>query len=116
LVDNAFRYSWPGSSITVVVETEEISAVIRVANEGSAIPVEEQTRIFERFYRGTSGNGASGTGLGLYIARKIVLAHGGALELDDRLDTPQTTFLLKLPLVRDVRQNELTSSQTRDRR
>jgi two-component system sensor histidine kinase KdpD len=111
LVDNAVRYSSPSSAITVTASTEEDSVLIRVTNEGSYIPVDEQHRIFDRFYRGAAANQAPGTGLGLYIARKIVLAHGGTLEFDgERRYGQNTTFCLRLPVAKDEYQHELKAS------
>ena len=57
---------------------------MRVSNSGPAIPSAEQARIFDRFYRGVEARTlAPGSGLGLYVARKIALAHGGSLDLDE---------------------------------
>jgi two-component system, OmpR family, sensor histidine kinase KdpD len=117
LLDNAFRYSPAGAAITVTVAVEdEGAAMIRVANQGRPILPEEQNRIFDRYYRGAAGHEVSGTGLGLYVARKIVLAHGGALELDtEHRYGPETTFCLKLPLARDEVKYELKASESIDR-
>jgi signal transduction histidine kinase len=69
-----------------------------VANSGSSIPASEQQRIFERFYRGEEARRfTSGSGLGLYVARKIALAHGGQLELDIESLNEGVTFYLALP-------------------
>jgi two-component system sensor histidine kinase KdpD len=108
LVDNAFRYSPTGAAITVSVSCEEEQAAVRVINEGSSILPEEQNRIFERFYRGAAGHQVTGTGLGLYVARKIVVAHGGTLELE--VDSRHTTFCLRLPLVKQEVKHELKAS------
>ena len=57
---------------------------IRVWNNGASIPRTEQVRIFDRFYRGIDARQqAAGSGLGLYVARKIALAHGGTLNLEN---------------------------------
>jgi two-component system, OmpR family, sensor histidine kinase KdpD len=99
LLDNAFCYSPPGARITVIAGIEARNIVVRVANPGPPIPVQEQGRIFDRFYRGSAGRETAGTGLGLYVARKIVLAHGGSLDLDNDHDHGrQTVFCLRLPL------------------
>jgi two-component system, OmpR family, sensor histidine kinase KdpD len=114
LLDNAFRYSAAGTTITVTVAIEGGgSALVRVANQGPPISPEEQSRIFDRYYRGAAGHEVSGTGLGLYVARKIVLAHGGALELDtEHRYGAETTFCLKLPLAREEAKYELKASES----
>jgi two-component system sensor histidine kinase KdpD len=84
LLDNACKYSSPTSEINVSLQAMERGVMVRVWNGGSPIPLSERKRIFDRFFRGSNAMGVSpGTGLGLYIARKIALAHGGTLELDD---------------------------------
>jgi two-component system, OmpR family, sensor histidine kinase KdpD len=111
LLDNAFRYSQPASTITVTVDSVEESAIVRVTNEGSEILPEEQNRIFDRFYRGAAGHYASGTGLGLYVAKKIVLAHGGTLQLDtEHVYGQGTTFYLRMPIAKKERKHELKAS------
>ena len=72
-------------------------AAITVWNDGPPIAEGERDRIFERFYRGTEARrSASGSGLGLYVARKIALAHGGNLALvNDRTST--VGFRLTVP-------------------
>jgi two-component system, OmpR family, sensor histidine kinase KdpD len=98
LLDNACKYSLPGSEITVAMESQPDKIFIRVANSGSSIPTSEQQRIFDRFYRGEEARRfTSGSGLGLYVARKIALAHGGQLELDIEHLNEGVTFYLALP-------------------
>jgi len=83
LLDNACKYSRPESEITVSVESVGETAVVRVWNCGSSIPSGERVNIFERFYRGVEARRlAPGSGLGLYVARKIAIAHGGTIALD----------------------------------
>ncbi|RME44966.1 MAG: PAS domain-containing protein [Chloroflexi bacterium] len=80
LLDNAIKYSPAGSEINVWVdEHDEKWVVITIADEGMGIPLEQQDRIFEKFYRvaGNSPQSVNGTGLGLYIVKKLVEAHGG---------------------------------------
>jgi two-component system sensor histidine kinase KdpD len=98
LLDNACKYSLPGSEISVAMESQGDMVYIRVANSGSSIPNSEQHRIFERFYRGVDARRfSSGSGLGLYVARKIALAHGGQLDLDIERLNDGVTFYLALP-------------------
>jgi len=84
LLDNACKYSQTGTDITVSIDSADEAIAVRVWNCGPAIPSAEQARIFDRFYRGVEArNLAPGSGLGLYVARKIALAHGGSLDLDE---------------------------------
>ena len=98
LLDNAFNYSIPGSPVTVCIGVEEEFVTVRVRNEGSSIAPHEQERIFERFYRGADVRKlVSGAGLGLYVARKIAVAHGGSLVLDKSASPGTVVFCLTLP-------------------
>jgi two-component system sensor histidine kinase KdpD len=100
LLDNAFKYSTPASTITVSVEAEEGFITTSVRNEGDSIAPDEQDRIFDRFYRGARvRNLVSGTGLGLYVARKIAAAHGGSLDLINDGPDKGVVFCLKLPML-----------------
>jgi two-component system sensor histidine kinase KdpD len=100
LIDNACRYSPPGAPVRVVVEANADSIGIVVWNSGSSIAARDSARIFDRFYRGADAQRvASGTGLGLYIARKIALAHGGSLGLDLKFAAGKgVAFRLSIPL------------------
>lgn len=78
LVDNAIKYSWPGTPVTVSVTTGQAEAVISVHNLGPAIQPEDRERIFERFYRSPGAeHRAAGTGLGLSIVKRVAEAHLG---------------------------------------
>jgi two-component system sensor histidine kinase KdpD len=112
LLDNAVKYSPPGSPVTVEVDSSSGFAEVLVSNEGYSILPEEEDQIFERFYRGLeSEHIAPGTGLGLYFARKIVRAHGGTLELDrDSRARAMTSFRIRLPLLEAIPQHELQAS------
>jgi two-component system sensor histidine kinase KdpD len=112
LLDNALKYSSSNSVVRVRLECDEGFASIRVTNEGAPIPAEERERVFERFYRGSTGGRAPhGSGLGLYFARRIVMAHGGSLELDCQPANGQdTTFCLRLPAVKCETLHELQAS------
>ena len=98
LVENACRYSRPETTVRVELATDGAMAAITVWNAGSPIADVERDRLFERFYRGTEARRtAPGSGLGLYVARKIAVAHGGDLALaDDRIG--EVGFRLTVPL------------------
>jgi two-component system sensor histidine kinase KdpD len=111
LLDNATKYSRSGSSVSVSAKSEGNFVVIRVSNSGSTIPAGAKDHIFERFYRGPDAQQLSpGSGLGLYVARKIALAHGGSLEVDDDARHHEcTVFALKLPLTHSEVGDAVTS-------
>jgi two-component system sensor histidine kinase KdpD len=99
LVDNAGRYSPAATPVKVYVEFTTGWASVLVSNSGKPIPPAEVALIFGRFYRGSAARqSTSGTGLGLYVARKIAVAHGGFLELvTDSQENTGVTFRLSLP-------------------
>jgi signal transduction histidine kinase len=77
LVENALRHG--EGTVTVSVRPFESGAEVTVADEGEGIPEETASRVFTRFWRG--GNRRGGTGLGLYIVKGLVEAHGGSVEV-----------------------------------
>jgi two-component system sensor histidine kinase KdpD len=96
-IDNAAKYSTPGSPISVTAEENLGEIMIAVHNDGPPIPVAERERIFERFYRSEeSRHRAAGTGLGLSIAKKAAEAHGGRTWVISE-EEQGTTFFLALP-------------------
>ena len=98
LLDNACRYSPPDSQVQVILEFALGMIIVIVWNSGPSIPRDESRHIFERFYRGADGRRlASGTGLGLYVARKIALAHSGHLDLDGSHSQTGVAFRLTIP-------------------
>ena len=81
IVDNAAKYSPPGSTITVAARTEGASVVLSVQDEGIGLVGEERTRLWERFFRGERrASNVSGSGLGLWIAKAFVTANGGEIQ------------------------------------
>lgn len=83
LIENAVKYSDPGTPITLSAERQADQVVFSVADQGLGIPPEYQDHIFERFYRVTGeGRRAPGTGLGLAICKRIVEAHGGRIWVE----------------------------------
>jgi two-component system sensor histidine kinase KdpD len=99
LLENACKYSLPGSTVTIHAEEQMKCMAIRVSNSGSSISARDQRRIFDRFYRGADASHlAPGSGLGLYVARKIATAHGGTLDLDSQGQlNGDITFRLAIP-------------------
>lgn len=80
LIDNAIRYNQAGAKVTVSLEQSNNDVVLSVQDNGSGIAVNEQQRVFERFYR-VLGTAESGCGLGLAIVREIARQHEGRVEL-----------------------------------
>ena len=95
-LENAARYSPPGSQIRVAVDQEDGWAFLRVTDNGAGIPAEERERVFERFVRLPSSAGVQGTGLGLSIARSLVEMNGGTLRLGGA-PGGGTIFEIRLP-------------------
>ena len=95
LVENAIKYATPGR-VTISGEDAGDQVVVRVADEGEGIDADHLPNIFLKFYRRGSGERRTGTGLGLYICRGIVQAHGGELSVE-RSDKTGTVFAVRLP-------------------
>jgi len=97
LVDNALKYSLPGSAIEIRVRADETEAQIDVADRGIGIPEEDLSRVFQKFYRVQRPSNVSGTGLGLSISEGFVEAHGGRIWAQNR-PGGGTIVTLALPL------------------
>lgn len=100
LLDNACKFSAPTAAVHARIDPDLAGTMaIRVWSEGKPIPVSEREHLFERSHvvQGSS-DFAAGSGLGLYAARKIALAHGGKLDLDpERMRANCVAFQLALP-------------------
>ena len=96
LIENAAKYSPPDSTIAISVRDAAGAATVCVADRGSGIPVGEQTRVFDTFYRLERHPGIEGTGIGLSICRGIVLAHGGNIWVEQH-DGGGSCFCFTLP-------------------
>nr|WP_246156255.1 HAMP domain-containing sensor histidine kinase [Sphingorhabdus profundilacus] len=95
LVNNAIRYSPDGTVISIETETADRFAVVTVSDQGRGISIEDRDKIFEKFERlGRSGDG--GSGLGLYISRRLARAMGGELSVTNS-DDGGAKFVLRLP-------------------
>ena len=96
LVGNAIKYAPTGTPITVRAERQNGLFRIAVSDHGPGIPTEERGHMFEKFFRGRGVGATPGAGLGLSIARSLVVLHGGTLDYED---TPGggSTFVVRLP-------------------
>jgi signal transduction histidine kinase len=100
LVDNAIKFTPAGGQVRVSAEVGNGALIVSVADTGKGILPEDQKRIFERFYqvdRSRRGGTIRGVGLGLPIARQIVLAHGGTLWVESQ-PAQGSRFVVKIPL------------------
>ena len=86
LCDNAIKYNVDGGSVRMTVSGDGANACVTVADTGIGIPLEQQTRVFERFYRvdKSHSKASGGTGLGLSIVKHAVQYHGGSISLNSR--------------------------------
>jgi two-component system sensor histidine kinase KdpD len=81
LLENAAKFSPPGSPITVQAAKWHSEVQVRVSDRGPGVPPEDRERVFEPFARGNGQQPESGTGLGLSIVRAIAAAHGGTVRI-----------------------------------
>ena len=100
LIDNAVKYSPPDSPITIHLKKEEDQGILEIIDEGAGIPKKEQKRIFQKFYRVGNENTriAQGTGLGLYLCRKIARDHKMRLQVSDN-QPKGTIFTVRFNLI-----------------
>ncbi|MGC2476102.1 MAG: ATP-binding protein [Candidatus Sulfotelmatobacter sp.] len=100
LLDNAFKYTPSPGSVRLSLEQHDESAVIRVQDSGVGIAQEDQSKIFERFYRVDKARSREqgGTGLGLAIAQWIVAQHRGSITVQSR-PGEGTIFMVELPVI-----------------
>jgi signal transduction histidine kinase len=97
LLTNADKYA-QGADVEVSAQVEGQAVVVRVRDHGPGIPPEHRARLFERFFRVPGAKSMiRGTGLGLYICRKIVEAHGGEIKVED-VNGGGTCFAFSVPL------------------
>jgi PAS domain S-box-containing protein len=97
LISNAIKFTPERGRVKVTLGSENGAVVASVCDTGVGIPVAEQSRLFERFFRSTATRELPGTGLGLTIVRAIVEGHGGSVVCTSN-DGRGTTFSFTLPL------------------
>ena len=96
-IDNACKYSIFGSAITIRAEKAHAEVVFSVRSFGEVIPINDRERIFDRYYRSTARpNRAAGTGIGLSVAKRVALIHGGSVWVTSD-ETEGTTFYAAIP-------------------
>jgi PAS domain S-box-containing protein len=106
LLTNALKYGAPGTPVVIHLEREGEQALVSVRDQGQGLQPEELSRLFSKYYRTREGRRAKGVGLGLYISRLIIEAHGGRILVES---TPGqgSTFTFTLPLALSPREQEI---------
>ncbi|MDZ7958589.1 MAG: HAMP domain-containing sensor histidine kinase [Aulosira sp. DedQUE10] len=97
LLVNAINHSRRGAKVEVVLEPQTSYQVVKIIDTGAGIGKEQFPYLFERFYQGHSDRQAKGSGLGLYLSRQIIEAHGGIIWAENRVPTG-AMFAFKLPV------------------
>jgi signal transduction histidine kinase len=98
-IDNAIYYSPESTTITVVLTIEDGFAVLQVHDTGIGVPQAEQARLFTKFYRASNARKQrpDGTGVGLFLAKKVIVAHGGTMVFSS-VEGEGSTFGFRLPI------------------
>jgi PAS domain S-box-containing protein len=118
LVENAIKYSPPGGSVSVILRRQRrgkmpANVEVCVADKGMGIPVDAQTRLFERFYRvpSTISSETRGVGLGLYIVAQLVHLHGGQIHVESSgIPGEGSRFIFTLPTLTTLPENTLLNT------
>lgn len=111
-IDNAIYYSKPDTEISVTLTKEAGDVVLKVTDTGIGVPPSEQSQLFEKFFRASNARKQrpDGTGVGLYLAKKIITSHGGDVLFVSK-EGQGSTFGFRLPLVQDHELLEKNSSK-----
>ena len=98
-IDNAIYYSHEGTEIAVELSIEDGQAVLRVKDTGIGVPKDEQQHLFSKFFRATNARKQrpDGTGVGLFLAKKVIAAHGGTMTFESE-EGKGSTFGFRLPI------------------
>jgi signal transduction histidine kinase len=96
LIGNAIKYSPAGGEIAIRVQAANADGLVRIEDHGIGIAADVLPRLFERFYQGQDPGVSTGLGLGLYIARMLVEAHGGRIWAESEPGRG-STFVISLP-------------------
>jgi two-component system sensor histidine kinase KdpD len=98
LIENAAKYTPPGSLIEIGARREAERVLVSVSDNGPGLPPGKEAGLFEKFTRGQDESAIPGVGLGLAIVRAIVDAHKGKVWAENRSDGPGARFVFTLPL------------------
>ncbi len=98
LLDNAIRFNQPGGKVTISVKYDKLNLEVMIKDTGIGIPIEQQRRIFDKFFRADNAikEETEGTGLGLFICKNIIKAHKGKIWFESKKNKG-TTFWFSIP-------------------
>jgi signal transduction histidine kinase len=98
-IDNAIYYSGESTTILVELTTEGGEVVLKVHDTGIGVPKSEQSHLFSKFFRATNARRQrpDGTGVGLFLAKKVIVAHGGSIVFES-VEGEGSTFGFRLPI------------------
>jgi PAS domain S-box-containing protein len=111
LLGNAIKFSEPGTSVNVKITVRNDDMLFQVSDHGTGIAEESMHHLFERFFRAAGEKVRGGTGLGLFISKQIVDAHGGRIWAESKIDKG-STFSFTLPYNKGGDQNGNTKANT----
>lgn len=100
IIENAIKYTPTGKRVEVTMTKDAGSVVVRIQDEGIGIPEDEQSKIFDKFFRAKNAvkMETTGSGLGLFIVKKIIEDHGGRITFESK-EGKGTVFLIEIPLM-----------------
>ena len=98
-IDNAIYYSHEGTAIDIKLEVVDGDAILTVHDTGIGVPKSERVHLFSKFFRATNARKQrpDGTGVGLFLAKKVVVAHGGSMVFES-VEGEGSTFGFRLPV------------------
>lgn len=102
ILDNAVKYSSENTEVSIYITKINQMMRIEFKDQGAGIPDEEKHKVFKRFYRGITGSLAEGSGVGLYLARRIISEHHGTIMVKDNIvngEKKGSVFVVHLPVV-----------------
>jgi K+-sensing histidine kinase KdpD len=92
LLDNARKYSLPGTPIEMEAGREGHQAVVRIRNQGAPLLNEEIEKLFEKYRRGSNSMNTGGAGIGLWLVRNIIEDHDGTVSISGTADGVEVTI------------------------
>jgi len=99
LISNAVKYNKPGGHVTVKIGREDAYMRYDVIDDGPGIPLDEQHHLFEKFWRAKSSGAVEGSGLGLFITKRLVEGMNGTIDFESEPEK-RTDFIVRLPVAK----------------